>query len=57
MPARLLYGTREPLGVELAQGIERHGDDAALELLEGAGHWVPEERPDAVAERIREMAV
>jgi pimeloyl-ACP methyl ester carboxylesterase len=57
MPARLLYGTREPLGVALAQGIERHGDDAALELLEGAGHWVPEERSEAVAAAIRAMAV
>jgi pimeloyl-ACP methyl ester carboxylesterase len=55
MPARLLYGTEEPLGVGLARGIERHGDDAALELLDGAGHWVPEERPDAVAARIREL--
>jgi pimeloyl-ACP methyl ester carboxylesterase len=57
MPARLLYGTREPLGVDLAHGLERHGDDAALELLEGAGHWVPEERPEAVADAIRAMAV
>jgi pimeloyl-ACP methyl ester carboxylesterase len=55
-PARLLYGTREPLGVALARGIERHGDDAALELVEGAGHWLPEERPQLVADRIRAMA-
>jgi len=57
MPARLLYGTREPLGVALAQGIERHGDDAALELVDGAGHWLPEERSEAVAAAIRAMAV
>jgi pimeloyl-ACP methyl ester carboxylesterase len=52
VPTRLLYGTREPLGVPLARGLERHGDDAALELLPGAGHWLPEERPDAVAAQI-----
>jgi pimeloyl-ACP methyl ester carboxylesterase len=56
VPTRLLYGRREPLGVSMAHGIERHGDDAALELLDGAGHWVPEERPEVVAERIRAMA-
>jgi pimeloyl-ACP methyl ester carboxylesterase len=57
VPTRLLYGTEEPLGADLAQGIERHGDDTTLELLDGAGHWVPEERPDAVADAIRAMAV
>jgi pimeloyl-ACP methyl ester carboxylesterase len=53
IPARLLYGTREPLGVPLARGLERHGDDARLELLPGAGHWLAEERPDEVAAAIR----
>jgi pimeloyl-ACP methyl ester carboxylesterase len=53
VPTRLLYGTREPLGVGLARGIERHGDDAALELLPGAGHWLAEERPDDVTRAIR----
>jgi pimeloyl-ACP methyl ester carboxylesterase len=56
MPTRLLVGRREPLGTGMAQGLERHGDDARVELLDGAGHWVPEERPDAVARAIREMA-
>jgi pimeloyl-ACP methyl ester carboxylesterase len=56
MPARLLYGTREPLGPDLARGLERHGDDAAVEFVEGAGHWLAEERPGVVAERILELA-
>jgi pimeloyl-ACP methyl ester carboxylesterase len=55
VPTRLLYGRREPLGTALAEGLERHGDDARVELLDGAGHWVPEERPDVVAARIREL--
>jgi pimeloyl-ACP methyl ester carboxylesterase len=55
VPTRLLYGTREPLGVPLARGLERHGDDAALVLLPGAGHWLAEERPDAVADAVRAM--
>ena len=55
MPARLVIGDRDPLGPELAEGFERHGDDAAWEVLENCGHFMPEERPDAVAERARAL--
>jgi pimeloyl-ACP methyl ester carboxylesterase len=55
VPTRLIVGTREPLGPDMAQGIERHGDDATSELLEGCGHFVPEERPAEVAARAREL--
>jgi pimeloyl-ACP methyl ester carboxylesterase len=55
VPTRLLFGSREPLGTDLAKGLERHGDDATVEYLEGCGHWVPEERPAVVAERIRAL--
>jgi pimeloyl-ACP methyl ester carboxylesterase len=55
VPTRLVVGTREPLGAEMAKGIERHGDDASFELLEGCGHFVPEERPAEVAARAREL--
>jgi pimeloyl-ACP methyl ester carboxylesterase len=53
IPTRLLYGTKDPLGTALAEGLERHGDDARTELLEGCGHFVPEERPAAVAAAVR----
>jgi pimeloyl-ACP methyl ester carboxylesterase len=56
VPTRLLYGTREPLGVALARGLEHHGDDARTEWLEGVGHWIPESRPDVVAATIRALA-
>ncbi|WP_051324367.1 alpha/beta fold hydrolase [Candidatus Solirubrobacter pratensis] len=55
VPTRLLYGTRDPLGTAFAEGLERHGDDARTILLEGAGHRVPEERPEAVASAVREL--
>ena len=35
----------------LAAGFERHGEDAAYEIVPGAGHFLPEERPALVAER------
>jgi len=55
VPARLLIGEHDPLGPALAAGFERHGDDAAHEVVPGAGHFLPEERPAVVAERMREL--
>jgi len=53
IPVRLLYGTRDPLGTTPAEGLERHGDDARTQLLDGCGHFVPEERPAEVAAAVR----
>ena len=55
MPTRLLQGTRDPLGTALALGLERHGDDARTELLDGCGHMVPEQRPVDVAAAVRAL--
>jgi pimeloyl-ACP methyl ester carboxylesterase len=48
--AKLLYGTREPLGRAGAEGFPD------VEFLEGCGHFVPEERPEAVAAAVRSIA-
>jgi len=49
----LLQGTKDPIGTALSTGLERHGDDARTILLEGCGHFVPEERPAEVAAAVR----
>ena len=51
MPARLMIGERDGLGPQMAAGFEGHGADAAWEIVPGAGHFLPEERPALVAER------
>jgi pimeloyl-ACP methyl ester carboxylesterase len=54
MPATLLMGDRDPLGTAWTDGFERRVDaEAHVEILEGAGHFLPEERPERVADALR----
>jgi pimeloyl-ACP methyl ester carboxylesterase len=55
VPTRLLQGRKDPLGTAMATGLERHGDDAQTILLEGCGHFVPEERPGEVARAVASL--
>jgi pimeloyl-ACP methyl ester carboxylesterase len=50
VPARLMIGYREPLGRYVATNFP--GD---VEIVDGAGHFLPEETPALVAQRIREL--
>lgn len=54
LPARVVWGERDPLGVCAAARLARDLE-APLELIPGAGHFTPEEHPDAVARAIREV--
>jgi pimeloyl-ACP methyl ester carboxylesterase len=55
VPTLVLHGRRDPLGRELATGIERHADQGTFELVAGAGHFLPEEAPELVADRARAL--
>lgn len=52
VPARLLFGARDfAISKALLRGHEPHADDMEIELVSDSGHFLPEERPDLVAER------
>jgi pimeloyl-ACP methyl ester carboxylesterase len=56
VPTRLVVGEGDPIvrGADL-RGFEDHADDMTVERVADAGHFLPEERPDVVAERAREL--
>ena len=57
VPARLVIGRSDPIVTAFEPaGFEAYADDMRVELVDG-GHFLPEERPDAVAERILAGAV
>src|SRR5262249_45315355 len=55
VPTTLLQGRKDPIGTAIATGLERHGRETVL--LDGCGHFVPEERPQEVADAVRALAV
>jgi pimeloyl-ACP methyl ester carboxylesterase len=56
VPTRLVVGEHDPVATgPFLSGWEDHADDMALEVLPGVGHFVPEEAPDVVADRVRRL--
>lgn len=52
VPLRLLFGARDvAISKSLLRGYEPHADDMELELVPDSGHFLPEEKPELVAER------
>jgi pimeloyl-ACP methyl ester carboxylesterase len=52
IPTQLLFGANDfyiPLAV--LEEVQVHGDDLTLEVVRGCSHWLPEERPDLIADR------
>jgi pimeloyl-ACP methyl ester carboxylesterase len=55
-PTRLVLGRGDQAVPEVTvRGFEPHADDMALDLMDGCGHFVPEERPDVVVRHAREL--
>jgi len=54
-PTLLLTGSEDPVTSAklVSPGYEPYADDMRVEEIAGAGHWLPEERPQAVLERMR----
>ncbi len=56
VPTRLLIGDRDPvITPDGVAGFEDHTDAMTLEWVPGAGHWLPEEHPELVIERIEAL--
>jgi pimeloyl-ACP methyl ester carboxylesterase len=56
VPTMVIWGERDPaLLLGLTRGLEEWIPDMRLEVLPGAGHWVPYERPSEVNGLIREF--
>jgi pimeloyl-ACP methyl ester carboxylesterase len=55
-PTLLLFGTRDGAQDHRAlRGVERHADDFTVELVEGCGHFIVDERPALVTQRALEF--
>ncbi len=53
MPVSYLIGDADPLFDEpVFRALPEHGDHVSTEVVPGAGHFLPEEAPELVAERV-----
>lgn len=53
VPVLYMIGDRDLLyEAAIVQDLAAHGDDVTIEVIPGAGHFVPEERPDLVRDRV-----
>jgi pimeloyl-ACP methyl ester carboxylesterase len=51
-PTRVLFGADDPtLRPEFISGHEPYVDDLQVEFVDGASHWIADERPDVVLDR------
>jgi pimeloyl-ACP methyl ester carboxylesterase len=56
VPTRIMLGARDPaIPAVLLDGAEDDADDVRVEIVPECGHFVPEEQPELVALRAREL--
>ncbi|HEU5007070.1 MAG TPA: alpha/beta hydrolase [Jatrophihabitantaceae bacterium] len=57
VPTLMLHGTRDLTRTAGSLGgFEGRADDLRVRILDGAGHWLPEERPEDVATAVHEVS-
>jgi pimeloyl-ACP methyl ester carboxylesterase len=55
VPTRWIVGDKDPVAGNADDGYREHADDMSLEHVPNAGHFLPEEMPDLVRERVLEF--
>ncbi|HEV2075804.1 MAG TPA: alpha/beta hydrolase [Thermoleophilaceae bacterium] len=56
VPTLVMHGKRDPVvPPRLLAGLDRHAEDLRVEIVPDAGHYLPEERPELVADRAIEF--
>jgi pimeloyl-ACP methyl ester carboxylesterase len=55
VPTRWIVGTEDRVSASADDGYRDHADDMTLEHVPGVGHFLPEEAPDLVRERVLEF--
>lgn len=56
VPTRFVFGEQDvAVSKLLLEGVERHADDLTVEMVPDSGHFIPEEKPELIAARAREL--
>ncbi|MEA2412355.1 MAG: hypothetical protein QOC77_2916 [Thermoleophilaceae bacterium] len=55
VPTRWIVGTEDPVSSNADEAFRDHADDMTLERVPGAGHFLPEEEPELVLDRLLEL--
>jgi pimeloyl-ACP methyl ester carboxylesterase len=50
VPTRLVVGRSDPVAAGMSDDYRDHADDMEIVYVDGAAHWLPEEKPDTVLE-------
>lgn len=50
VPTRLVTGASDRITKDMGEEYREHADDMEVITIDGAAHWLPEEKPDAVLE-------
>ena len=55
-PTLILFGSEDPnMSAEILRGYEAHADDLTLEQVDGASHFIADEKPEVVIRRALEF--